>query len=189
MDFLLLLGRELSAATEPKDFWWILLQCLREDHLDLPFAALYSAGWNIHETLFESSDQSHALKNWTLEGLVRIPERNSSVPRRFSACENIEEFLPNFPELIKADSPTLLSLAEGSFPQCIADNLRTEDGIVPLETAVFLPIKSTTDTTLGFLILGINFMKRFDDDYQLFVDLLSRQLATSIAVSYFLHSR
>jgi hypothetical protein len=51
---------------------------------------------------------------------------------------------------------------------------------------VFLPIKSTSDTTLGFLILGVNPMKRYDDDYRIFVELLSRQLATSIAVSYFL---
>jgi hypothetical protein len=181
--FLLQLGQCVSSATEPKHFWSQLLRGLEIDHLDLPFAALYSAGWDVKETSSDSSDDSHVFKDWSLEGLVRVPERNSSIPRIFNADENIEEFLPNFLELITADSPTLLPLAGGSFPKSLADNFRTEDGIVPFEAAIFLPVKSTSETALGFLILGLNPMKRYDDDYEIFVELLSRQLATSIAVS------
>ena len=45
-----------------------------------------------------------------------------------------------------------------------------------------LPIHPTTgDSVLGFLIMGINPRRSYDDDYSLFVQLLCRQLATSMA--------
>jgi hypothetical protein len=181
--FLLHLGQCISSATEPKHFWSQLVRGLENDHLDLPFAVLYSAGWGVKETSSESTDQSHVQKDWSLEGLVRVPERNTVVPRRFDSDKDIEDFLPTFLDLIKADLPTLLPLAGDSFPTSLADNLRTEDGVVPFEAAVFLSVKSTSDIALGFLILGVNPMKRYDDDYRIFVELLSRQLTSSIAVS------
>ena len=44
------------------------------------------------------------------------------------------------------------------------------------------PIHPTTgESTLGFLVLGVNPRRPFDEDYNLFVQLLSRQIATSLA--------
>jgi GAF domain-containing protein len=37
------------------------------------------------------------------------------------------------------------------------------------------------DSILGFLVMGVNPRRSYDDDYQLFIQLLSRQLATSMA--------
>jgi GAF domain-containing protein len=51
------------------------------------------------------------------------------------------------------------------------------------EAAAFIPIRPTGENPLGFLIIGINPRKRYDEDYQLFVVLLTRQLATSIAAA------
>lgn len=47
---------------------------------------------------------------------------------------------------------------------------------------VVSPIHPTTgDSTLGFLIMGTNPRRPYDEDYDLFVQLLGRQLATSMA--------
>lgn len=43
--------------------------------------------------------------------------------------------------------------------------------------------RSTGQNVLGFLLIGVNPHKKYDDDYTLFIELLSRQLATSLAVS------
>lgn len=49
-------------------------------------------------------------------------------------------------------------------------------------SAVVCPIHPTTgENVLGFLVLGINPRRPYDDDYSLFVQLLCRQLATSMA--------
>ncbi|TVY84026.1 hypothetical protein LSUE1_G001789 [Lachnellula suecica] len=183
MAFLLRLGQYIASSREPKDFWQQLLAGLEAENFDLPFGLLYSAGWDVNETLSESSEQSQTLKNWVLEGLVRVPEPHSTIPRRYSNDEPIEDFLPNFHEMIKSDTPTLLLTSDGTMPKCVRQNLKGENGEDIYEAAVFLPIRSTGDTTLGFSILGINPRKRFDDDYRLFIELLSRQLATSMAAA------
>jgi len=183
MAFLLRLGQYIASSREPKDFWHQLLQGLSAENFDLPFAMLYSAGWDVNETLSESSEQSQTLKNWVLEGMIRVPESQIPLPRRMSPEEPVEDFLPNFQEMVKSDTPTLLLTSDGTMPDALAQNLKAESGGDVYEAAVFLPIQSTGDTVLGFLILGLNPRKRFDDDYRIFIELISRQLATSMAVS------
>lgn len=183
MAFLLRLGQYIASSQEPKDFWQQLLLGLQGDHLDLPFAILYSAGGDINETLSESSELSQNLRNWVLEGVVRVPERCSSIPKRINTEQAMEDFLPNFLELVRQDSPSLLRAEDGTLPEFISRDITAiMDSEHPCKSAIFLPIRSTADNILGFLILGVNPRKRFDDDYKVFIELLSRQLATSMAV-------
>lgn len=47
---------------------------------------------------------------------------------------------------------------------------------------VVVPIHPTTgESILGFLVIGVNPRRPYDDDYSLFIQLLTRQLATSMA--------
>jgi hypothetical protein len=69
----------------------------------------------------------------------------------------MEEFLPtvNFHELVKSVSPTLLSVQDDSLPQFMQE-IQVMDGQQHCDSAVFLPIRSTAETVLGFIIIGIN---------------------------------
>jgi hypothetical protein len=185
MAFLLRLGQYIASSQEPKDFWSQLLLALQGDHLDLPFAIVYSAGGDINEMLSESSELSSNLRNWTLEGLVRVPGTCTSIPRRINSEPAMEEFLPNFYDLVKQDTPTLLRAETGTLPEFISRDITIiMDGEHPCKSAIFLPIRSTADNVLGFMILGMNPRRQFDADYKVFIELLSRQLATSMAVSF-----
>ena len=183
MAFLHRLGQYIGSSRATKDFWQQLLRALKAENLDLPFGLLYSPACDVNETPSESSEQNPTLKNWVLEGLVRVPEPHFQFPRRHSIDEPIENFLPNFQEMVKSNTHTLLLVADGTMPKSLVQNLKSADCEDVHEAAVFIPIQLTEDTTLGFLILGINPRKRFDDDYQVFIELLRRQLATSMAVS------
>lgn len=183
MAFLLRLGQYIASSREPKDFWQQLLLALQGDHLDLPFAILYSAGGDINETLSESSELSQNLRNWTLEGLVKVPDSCTSIPKRINSEQAMEDFFPKFYDLVKHESPTLLRAEEGTLPEFISRDITViMDGEHPSKSAIFLPIRSTADNVLGFMILGVNPRRRYDDDYKVFIELLSRQLATSMAV-------
>jgi hypothetical protein len=96
----------------------------------------------------------------------------------------MERFLPNFYDLVKADGPTLLHKDSGSLPEFISRDIPVMNGEQTCDTAIFLPIRSTGDNVLGFLVLGLNPRKKYDDDYKVFIELLSRQLATSLAVGH-----
>jgi hypothetical protein len=185
MAFFLRLGQYIASAREPKDFWQQLLLALQGTHLDLPFAILYSTGGDINEILSESSELSHDLRNWNLEGLVRVPESCPSIPKRIDNERAMRDFFPSFYDLIKQDSPTLLQQDDGTLPDFISRDITViMDGEHPCKSAVFLPIRSTADNILGFMILGVNPRRHFDADYKVFIELLSRQLATSMAVSF-----
>ena len=183
MSFLLRLGQFIASSREPKDFWQQLLRGLAPQHPDIPFAILYSAGGDVNEELSVSSEQSQNSRIWAREGYVRITESEDSIPSRLSSDNDLDEFLPNFLDLIKRDSPTLLYTNDGSLPPSIVHAFQTPDNRDACETAVFLPIRPTGENALGFLIVGINCRKRYDEDYNLFIRLLSRQLATSIAAA------
>ncbi|KAK6614836.1 histidine kinase hhk13p [Botrytis cinerea] len=179
MIFLLRLGQFIASSREPKDFWQQLLRGLEPDHPDLPFALLYSAGNDVNETLSESSALSHN-SNWVLEGSVRVPDAGKNVPKHINSENPMEEFLPSFSDLVKLDCPTLLHREDGTIPSSLTAALQ---GTIAWDTVVFLPIRATTETVLGFLIIGLNARRKYDDDYRLFIQLLSRQLATSMAAA------
>jgi PAS domain-containing protein len=183
MAFLLRLGQFIASSRESKDFWRQLLRGLEPNHPDVPFAVLYSAGGESNEELSVSSEKSQSMRIWALEGAVRVIEGAPSIPSRLNSESDLDEFLPNFLDLMKKDEPTILLAADGTLPQSLVDDIKVGDNGDICEAAVFLPIRSMGENVLGFLIIGINTRKRYDDDYELFIHLLSRQLATSIAAA------
>lgn len=150
------------------------------DHPDLPFAVLYSVNPDISESASEASDNSQN-RNWVLQGKVRVPDTCSNIPIA-ATDQSMELFLPTFSELIRSENPTLLRAEDNSLPDFIVREMNVPDG-APEKAAVFLPIRSTADSLLGFLVLGLNPRRKFDADYRVFIELLTRQLATSLAVS------
>lgn len=181
MTFLLRVGQFIAASREPKDFWQQLLKGLDVSHLDLPFALSYPAGGDINETLSVSSEHGVTMRNWVLEGSVRSLNL-AQVVDDGSAQTIPWTFYQISLELVRADTPTLLTAEDGSLPAFISRDIPVLDGEGSCTAAVFLPTRSTGDNVLGFLILGINPRKRYDDDYRLFIQLLSRQLASAMAV-------
>jgi len=141
MAFLLRTGQRIAASKEPRDWWQELLLSLEEPHFDLPFALLYSAGEEVNETLLASSEHSSNLKNWVLEGASRVPEKVmtqfSVLGRRGVDCS---ELIPNFVNILKSSSPTLLSCSDGSFPEALAQSIPVVDGRHFCNAAVFLPM-------------------------------------------------
>lgn len=184
MAFLLLLSQDISSSRAANDFWRQLLRVLQRENADIPFALLYSSGWEHNENPRECSRPKQTLNDWVLKGLVRVPEPHIQFPSQYSTDEPIEDFLPNFQEMINSDTHTLLLASDGSMPESLVQNLKSANNADVYESAIFLPIRLTGDFKRGFLILGTNPRKRFDDDYRVFIELLSRQLASSMAVSF-----
>ncbi|GKT91604.1 histidine kinase HHK13p [Colletotrichum tofieldiae] len=80
-------------------------------------------------------------------------------------------------------APIVLSADAGNLPTKLLEGLEWRGFGDPSKTIVILPVHPTTagESVVGFIILGTNPRRPYDDDYQLFIHLLSRQLATSMA--------
>jgi PAS domain S-box-containing protein len=83
---------------------------------------------------------------------------------------------------MKTDRPVLLTTEEGTLSFDLIEGIEWRGFGDPCRAVVVCPIHPTTgETILGFLVIGVNPRRPYDDDYSLFIQLLSRQLATSMA--------
>lgn len=78
--------------------------------------------------------------------------------------------------------PTMLVSKDGTLPQSLLEGIEWRGYGEPCREAIIFPVRPTNgESVLGFLLLGINPRRPYDDDYKSFVYMLDRQLATSLA--------
>lgn len=176
-------GERTATAREVKGFWEQVLGALTENECDTPFVMLYSVS-DDNDSDSSSLHSSSLLgnKHCYLEGSLGVPPNHPCAPELLDLKEGNEGFGPVFREVMKTDKPVVLSIGSGDLPQEMMEGLEWRGFGDPCREVVVCPIHPTTgEATLGFLIVGVNPRRPFDDDYNLFIQLLSRQLATSLA--------
>jgi PAS domain S-box-containing protein len=176
-------GERTATARDVKGFWDQVLIALTENEFDTPFLMLYSVS---DESDSDSSSlHSSSLlgtKHCYLEGSLGVPRGHQAAPDQIDLKEGREGFGPVFREVMKTDKPAVIGIGSGDLPSSLMDGLEWRGFGDACRDVVVCPIHPTTgETILGFLIMGINPRRPYDDDYNLFVQLLSRQLATSLA--------
>ena len=81
---------------------------------------------------------------------------------------------------MRRGEPTVLDVAE--LPTGLVQGIYWRGSGVPSKHVIVLPIKPTTgESTMGFLLLGVNPRTPYDESYQRFIVLLGRSLASSLA--------
>lgn len=176
-------GERTASARDVKGFWRQVLGSFEFNEFDSPFLLLYSVSdendsdsSSIHSNSVLSSRQAF------LEGSLGIPEGHQAAPEQLDLKSSVEGFGPVFKECLQSSKPVLLEVGSRDLPESLMHGLETRGFGDPIKAVVVCPIHPTTgENVLGFLVLGINPRRPYDDDYSLFVQLLSRQLATSLA--------
>lgn len=179
MRFLLNLGASIATSREPKDFWNQLLVTLEANVHEVPFVMLYSADTYLEDTLSTISERGLDQKEWVLEGSLGYSSTYPHVSK--VKPDGADLFLPSFKTLIRSATPTLLKRSDQSLPESLINGVESRAFGDRCESAVFLPIRSTGENVLGFMILGVNPRRPYNIEYQTFVQLLNRQLATAMA--------
>lgn len=117
-----------------------------------------------------------------LEGALGAPKDHRAAVTPLDLKTSDEGFAPYLRESMKTNKPVLLTTEDNTLSADLIEGLEWRGFGDPCRAAVVCPIHPTTgDTILGFLVMGINPRRPYDDDYSLFIQLLSRQLATSMA--------
>jgi hypothetical protein len=199
---LLRLGQEMALATSIPDFWAKILSGLSDNGLDFPFAILYSIADEedvpspcsescqglsscILEGESQCSDVYLNLKSCDLEGTLGVPENHHAAPKRMNLRRSAEGFVTAFRDAMHTGEPKLLRVEDGTLTKALLDNIEWRGFGEPCREVVVCPIRpihsTTGDTVLGFLVLGVNPRREFDEDFQSFIQLLDRQIGTSLA--------
>ena len=177
-------GERTALARDVKSFWAQVLGSFGFNERDSPFLMLYSvADENDSDSSSIHSNSVIGTRQCLLEGSLGVPEGHPAAPEQIELKAGMEGFGPVFREVMKTDRPVLLEVGSRDLPESLLAGLDWRGFGDPVRAVVICPIHPTTgeSSILGFLVLGVNPRRPYDDDYALFVQLLSRQLATSIA--------
>ncbi|KAF2236032.1 hypothetical protein EV356DRAFT_82045 [Viridothelium virens] len=176
-------GERTATARDIKTFWLQVLEALKYNEFDTPFVLLYSV---LDEPDSDSASMNSSslfgTRQCVLEGTLGVPEGHLSAPSQIDLKSGMEGFGPVFREITKTGRPVVLDIGSGDLPDELLEGIDNRGFGDPCRSAVVCPIQPTTqEVTLGFLVVGVNPRRPYDDDYSLFIGLLSRQLATSLA--------
>jgi hypothetical protein len=122
------------------------------------------------------------MKSCVFEGGLGVPEGHPAAPLQLDSKRSREGFIPSFREAMRTREPTKLQTRDGTLPESLMEGIEWRGFGEPCREAVIFPVRPTTgENVLGFLLIGMNPRRPYDDAYISFTAMLNRQLATSLA--------
>ncbi|KAK3177617.1 hypothetical protein K4F52_009618 [Lecanicillium sp. MT-2017a] len=179
------IGERTATATTVSCFWQLVQKGLDYNELDIPFSLIYSLTEESNSEV--GSTQSGGVNqpvHLTLEASAGVPRDHPSAPEILDLRTSDAGFAPYMRQsMALGGTPVVLSREDETLPDHLTDGFQWRGFGEPCRTIVIYPIVPTTsgETITDFIILGVNPRRPYDDDYKLFLHLLARQLATSMA--------
>ncbi|KAJ4337071.1 hypothetical protein N0V87_004924 [Didymella glomerata] len=182
------LGSQTANARSFQSFWDVAKQTLSLNPKDVPFALLYSAehkyGSDLSTISSPSTGQSKVLGNCELKGSIGVESGHALAPPTINIHENGYVFHSYLLEAANRGKATIVHLADLNLPDSVLADVDWKGYGDPCRVVVICPIMPTTGDNAqveGFVILGVNPRRPFDDNYQKFVHVMLRLMATSLA--------
>ncbi|KAL9000185.1 MAG: hypothetical protein Q9169_001087 [Polycauliona sp. 2 TL-2023] len=174
-------GERTAAARDLSSFWQNLLEALAWNTYDAPFVMIYSVA-DDPESDAGSMSSGLGVKQCTLECTLGVPEGHQAGPARIDLRTGEHFWGPIFRQAMKNRKPLVLQTENGTLDADLLQGIQWRGFGDECRAAVCCPIHLTSgESILGFLLMGLNPRRPYDDDYSLFVQLLCRQLSTSVA--------
>jgi len=179
------IGVKAALARDVKGFWSQVVKGLEFNELDVPFALVYSVDDGNNESEVSSMHSgSISPPQIVLEGSLGVPDGHRCAISMLDLRSSDDGFAPYMRDSMSdLSKPVVLSEEDDTLPSHLLEGLAWRGFGDPCRTIIIFPVHPTTagDSIVGFIVLGVNPRRRYDEDYRLFVALLSRQLATSMA--------
>ncbi|KAL9040919.1 MAG: hypothetical protein Q9180_001613 [Flavoplaca navasiana] len=174
-------GEKTAAARDLSSFWQQLVEALAWNSYDAPFVMIYSVA-DDPESDASSISSGLGVKHCTLERSLGVPEGHQAGPAHIDLKTGNHFWGQVFREAMKNSKPLVLQTDDGSLDTAILEGIQWRGFGDACQAAVCCPIHLTGgESILGFLLMGLNPRRPYDDDYSLFIQLLCRQLSTSVA--------
>jgi hypothetical protein len=150
------LGDSAAHVKTVKQFWKAVINGLKDNEKDVPFALLYSIGDSEEaDHSSTSSGSTISLKSCFYEGSLGIPEGHPAAPLQLDLKRSREGFVPSFREAMRTREPTLLHTRDGSLPEALLEGIEWRGFGDPCREAIIFPVRPTNgENVLAFLLIG-----------------------------------
>ncbi|KAH7412209.1 putative histidine kinase HHK11p [Phaeosphaeria sp. MPI-PUGE-AT-0046c] len=178
------LGSQTAKARNLESYWNLALHTLKLNAKDVPLALLYAAE-NHHSSDAESISSPSirpAVETYQLKGTIGVQPDHVIAPSRLHLQDETYVLQPFLNEAIKSRKATIVQFESLGLSDDELGSIDWKGFGEPCRTIVVCPLAPTTGEQVeGFLVLGTNPRRPFDDEYQRFAHVMLRLLATSLA--------
>ncbi|KAF2665644.1 hypothetical protein BT63DRAFT_391916 [Microthyrium microscopicum] len=173
MHTLLKLSERTSSATALPDIWRLLLEALKDHPSDIHFAELYSLQDEV-----TSTDKPQ----YKLHGAVGFKMDHPGLQSALEISDSDRQGLHTaLRQAHASNKPAVLSTADGSLSSSFLTKLETVGITEPPRTCIVCPLSCSLDDGIeAMLVIGVNPKRYYNEDYELFVNLLTRQVESTI---------
>lgn len=184
----LALSEEIPRARDTTSYWNRATDVLSRNGKDIPFALLYSIEDVSGDSASSTTRFSENNQECTLRGSIGLPKDVSLVAPKVLDVRQDRGWAPHFREAMNARKPITVQFDEGSPAAELVRSVIWQGFGDPCRAAAVCPLNPTSsrDNILGFIVIGLNPRRPYDDDYHQFVLVASRLLSTSLT-SILLH--
>lgn len=155
-------------------YWREVLKGFESNEWDIPLAVIYSLERAVH-------DKSHT-STIHLQATLGVNQGHLLAPKCADLLHGSDEILPLLQATMSANGPTVFQRDDESLPESLLQGVEWRGFGEPSNALAVLPL-TAGEETLGFLLLGLNPRRAYDDDYGRFLYLLNRQLSTSLTTA------
>ncbi|KAL1792525.1 hypothetical protein ACET3X_009032 [Alternaria dauci] len=181
---LVALGTESANARDFPSFWDTTLRSLSLNDKDVPFALLYAAERHVSAQIpsMSSPGSIPPLEGCVLKGTIGVSVGHPIAPATVNINQDSYILHTYLSRAAKSGKATVVHLDDLPAPTTALEGIDWRGYGDPCRTLVICPIIPTTGNQVeGFLIIGINPRRPFDSEYQQYLQVMVRLLATSLA--------
>lgn len=178
------MGSQSADARDLESFWKIALHALTLNDKDIPFALLYAAERHIsaEASTVSSPGSTLPLEKCVFRGCIGADAGHPIAPSTINLDETSYLFHPFLVQAAKSRQATIVQCDELLSRADALRDINWKGHGEPSRTFVICPILPTTSEQVeGFLILGTNPRRPFDEQYKRYIQVMLRLLATSLA--------
>ena len=149
---------------------------------DVLFLLLYVVEYDPGELIASATPMSREDRQCKLRGSVGLPKDSPAGPAYLNLSKD-HGFTPYLRQATTAQKPITISFDKDFAIGKLFQNVSWRGFGDPCQAAAVCPLNPTSskDNILGFVIVGLNPRRPYDNDYYHFVSTASRSLSTSLA--------
>ena len=172
-DLLLIIPSLLSIISAPDlaSYWHQVLKEIGANARDIPLAVIYSREIGMH-----SESQS---SNICLQTALGVDEGHPLALKCVNLRQGSEAIVSLLQKTMATNGPTVFQRSEGNLPEALFQDVKWRGFGEPSTALAVLPL-TAGEEILGFLLIGLNPRREYDEDYARFLELLNRQLSMSL---------
>jgi PAS domain-containing protein len=178
------LASQTAKARTLPSYWEHALHTLEINAKDVPLALLYAADKQ-HDTEsghVSSPGSTPPIESYLLKGAIGVEPDHAIAPSHIHLQQGTHALQPYLATAIRTKKATIVNLEELALSEFDIDMIDWKGYGEPCRLIIVCPLVPTTGEQVeGFLILGTNPRRPFDDNYQQFVHVMLRLLATTLA--------